>query len=1032
MPTPRRLLALPLLAALAAPALAQPPAAFDDAAVHAVQFVDASEGWAVGDDGVVWHSIDGGAAWERQKTGTRASLRGVHFQTPYTGWAVGRVDRPGGVSVGVMLKTTDGGLKWEEVGTNVLPGLHGVRFFDEKNGIVCGDGSDAFPSGLFATADGGKSWRPVTGPRSPGWRSVDFAGKTGVLGGAWSELAALNDGKLVTADLDPLGGRSVHAVKAGPLQSWAVGDGGLVLTSSDGVKWGAVDLGLPPAVLAACDFRCVTAVGDHVWVAGRPGSVVLHSGDAGKTWDVQKTGLTAAVNAVCFLDDKTGWLAGEFGTVAGTTDGGKTWKVQRAGGQRAAALFLHADGRSLPLDVVSQLGHGDGYLCAAVGLTAADPAADPRHAADAARLRQAVRMAGGLTAESAWCFPVPAHADGLPPRDLLATWDKLHDGKASEQLLRQAVLAVRIWQPEVVVTDLVATDAKPADVLALHASKEAFKQAADPTCFPEQLAVLGLQPWAAKKLYALSPDPKAPIKLDLTDIHPAFLASHHELSEPAGRLLVGDVPTTGRRLFQLVSHRLDGADKHAALMDGVVLARGGAARRPDGGAEALDPTLVDLAKKAALARRQIEGLAAMPDNELGGPDKAIAALVGQTKAMPEETAARTMYAVGSGFARAGRWPEAREVFALLSDKHPGHPLAVDAHRWLLRYHAGTETRRRVEIGQKLAFARVAFDPTAGGEVVVPAGGSVGSVAKANQSEDVYRLYDQTMIVKWHQAALDLEPKLAALGPVYTRDPSAWLSLLAARRQVGRHPDAEAFVRDYFQVNPEAKAMAAGVDPWRDALAAELWLADRNTFPTPPKPAAACRHTDAKPFLDGKLDDPCWTDGKAVAVKLAGEKPGEADPYATEARFAYDDRFLYVGVACRHPKGEMVKPAGKRGRDADLAGRDRVDILLDMDRDYQTYYRFRIDHRGCLAEDCWGDASWNPKYFVAFEPTETGWTAEFAIPLVELTGDRPTAGRAWAANVVRVVPGKGVRAWSGPADADPRPEGLGLLQFRADR
>ena len=121
---------------------------------------------------------------------------------------------------------------------------------------------------------------------------------------------------------------------------------------------------------------------------------------------------------------------------------------------------------------------------------------------------------------------------------------------------------------------------------------------------------------------------------------------------------------------------------------------------------------------------------------------------------------------------------------------------------------------------------------------------------------------------------------------------------------------------------------------------------------------------------------------------------------------------------------------KRARDADLTGHDRVDLMIALDRDYQTYYRFQVDHRGCLAEDCWGDRSWNPKYFVAFTPTDAGWTCEFAIPLVELTGERAT--RAWAVNVSRVVPGVGVQTWSGPADADPRPEGMGLLQFQSGR
>src|SRR4051794_18537116 len=167
-------LAVLVVAALGLPAGAQPPVAFDDAGVHAVQFVDASEGWACGDDGVVWHSIDGGKIWERQKTGARASLRGIHFTSPYLGWTVGRVDAPGGTSVGVMLKTTDGGLKWDEVGTNVMPGLHAVRFFDEKNGFVCGDGTDAFPTGMFTTGDGGVKWEPVKGPRLPSCRGAEI------------------------------------------------------------------------------------------------------------------------------------------------------------------------------------------------------------------------------------------------------------------------------------------------------------------------------------------------------------------------------------------------------------------------------------------------------------------------------------------------------------------------------------------------------------------------------------------------------------------------------------------------------------------------------------------------------------------------------------------------------------------------------------------------------------------------------------------------------------------------------------------
>src|SRR5881275_2660462 len=119
---------------------------FDDAALHAVQFVDREEGWGVGDEGVVWHTIDAGRTWERQPTGVRASLRSLHFLTPYTGWVVGREELPhGGGSVGVMLFTQDGGLKWKRAAENTWPGLNFVRFVDDKTGFAAGDGTDQYP-----------------------------------------------------------------------------------------------------------------------------------------------------------------------------------------------------------------------------------------------------------------------------------------------------------------------------------------------------------------------------------------------------------------------------------------------------------------------------------------------------------------------------------------------------------------------------------------------------------------------------------------------------------------------------------------------------------------------------------------------------------------------------------------------------------------------------------------------------------------------------------------------------------------------
>ena len=54
-----------------------------------------------------------------------------------------------------------------------------MRFFDEKNGIVCGDSSDAFPTGMFVTNDGGVKWmicqRSTLPVKPPALTKVEFA-----------------------------------------------------------------------------------------------------------------------------------------------------------------------------------------------------------------------------------------------------------------------------------------------------------------------------------------------------------------------------------------------------------------------------------------------------------------------------------------------------------------------------------------------------------------------------------------------------------------------------------------------------------------------------------------------------------------------------------------------------------------------------------------------------------------------------------------------------------------------------------------
>jgi hypothetical protein len=152
------------------------------------------------------------------------------------------------------------------------------------------------------------------------------------------------------------------------------------------------------------------------------------------------------------------------------------------------------------------------------------------------------------------------------------------------------------------------------------------------------------------------------------------------------------------------------------------------------------------------------------------------------------------------------------------------------------------------------------------------------------------------------------------------------------------------------------------------------------------------------------------------------------------RLAHDRDFLYVAVRCARPADRAEPPARERTHDADLRGHDRVSLLLDLDRDYSTCFHLQVDERGCIADDCWGDKTWDPRWFVAVQHEEGAWVVEAAIPLASLTGDAVGPGQAWACNVVRTLPGRGVQAWSLPAEAPEealRPEGMGLLLFTQD-
>ncbi|NMF90834.1 WD40/YVTN/BNR-like repeat-containing protein [Aromatoleum petrolei] len=82
-----------------------------------------------------------------------------------------------------------------------------------------------------------------------------------------------------------------------------------------------------------------TQAGERLVAVGERG-VVLLSDDKGLTWrQAAKVPVNAALTAVSFVDQNTGWAVGHWGAILNTVDGGETWTSQRLDTSEDRPLF---------------------------------------------------------------------------------------------------------------------------------------------------------------------------------------------------------------------------------------------------------------------------------------------------------------------------------------------------------------------------------------------------------------------------------------------------------------------------------------------------------------------------------------------------------------------------------------------------------------------------------------------------------------------------------------------------------------------
>jgi photosystem II stability/assembly factor-like uncharacterized protein len=246
-----------------------------DYILNDISFADHTHGLAVGNNGTVLQTTDGGNSWVTQSAGTNYFINGIDCLTPSLAFAV--------TGSGNVLRTTDAGNTWASVyaGTS---SLYAVTFSDPAytHGIVAG-----YSGTILRTTDAGQTWSPASSGTSNSLLAVAFSD--------------LNNG-------------------------FAVGELGTILQTTDaGASWNSMSSGTTTYLsgVARTSVAVATVVGGN--------GLILRTNDGGNHWTTQVPPIYQGFNSVLFTDDNAGLIVGDGGSILRTTNGGSTWTSEISG-----------------------------------------------------------------------------------------------------------------------------------------------------------------------------------------------------------------------------------------------------------------------------------------------------------------------------------------------------------------------------------------------------------------------------------------------------------------------------------------------------------------------------------------------------------------------------------------------------------------------------------------------------------------------------------------------------------------------------
>lgn len=274
-----------------------------------VDFVDELNGWAVGRNGTIINTTNGGYTWYPQESGTWKHLKSVTFFDYNNGWSVG--------DSGTILRTTNGGLTWLNRSLDIGYAVNAIEFLTLQKGFICtGEGK------LLTTNTGGNSWSQISGIQAYYLTSIFFLDNNNGWVGGYNSLYKTSDGGQSWTSITLLGFPQIVELNFIDGQNGIATllGGEIIKTTNGGATWNQIVQNLNNSAVRSAKFFDQTTL---FAVTSRGG--IFKSVNGGVNWTLSQQTNELSLNKIVKLTSDICWIVGDNGFTLRSSNSGNSW-----------------------------------------------------------------------------------------------------------------------------------------------------------------------------------------------------------------------------------------------------------------------------------------------------------------------------------------------------------------------------------------------------------------------------------------------------------------------------------------------------------------------------------------------------------------------------------------------------------------------------------------------------------------------------------------------------------------------------------